>query len=159
SPAIRQAAAPGRRAQRCHRQPRNLGRESGAQRRPRRAPRARPRRPRPPLRRTTRDYRAGVLLRHDPDGDRRAPQSAARDGQDVHSPGDDEAPRCAQAGYGAAAMNHSVAEDKMKDRALLYALGTLTLAEARAFEDHIAGGCEECAVEMTAAEQIAANLS
>jgi anti-sigma factor ChrR (cupin superfamily) len=50
-------------------------------------------------------------------------------------------------------------DDKMSDRALLYALGTLTLTEARAFEEHIAEGCDSCAAQLREAEAIAHALA
>ena len=55
-------------------------------------------------------------------------------------------------------MNHHAA-DPMKDRAALYALGTLTQNEARAFEDHLAGGCDDCAAELRASEQVTRSLA
>jgi quercetin dioxygenase-like cupin family protein len=51
-------------------------------------------------------------------------------------------------------MSDRAAEDVMKDRALPYALGTLTQNEARAFETHLAGGCDDCAAELLASEQL-----
>jgi anti-sigma factor ChrR (cupin superfamily) len=56
-------------------------------------------------------------------------------------------------------MNYCVAEDQMKDRALLYALGTLTQNEARAFEDHLADGCNDCEAELRASEQLTHSLA
>ena len=56
-------------------------------------------------------------------------------------------------------MSYRVAEDLMKERALLYALGTLTQNEARAFEDHLAGGCDECVAELRASEQVTRSLA
>ncbi len=56
-------------------------------------------------------------------------------------------------------MSYRAAEDQMKDRALLYALGTLTQNEARAFEDHLADGCDECEAELRASEQLAHSLA
>lgn len=44
-------------------------------------------------------------------------------------------------------------------RAALYALGTLTRDEARAFEDHIAEGCAECEAELRASEAVAGRLA
>jgi anti-sigma factor ChrR (cupin superfamily) len=51
------------------------------------------------------------------------------------------------------------AADPMRDRAALYALGTLTQNEARAFEDHLASGCERCADELRASEQVTRSLA
>ena len=56
-------------------------------------------------------------------------------------------------------MNHCAAEDQMKDRALLYALGTLTQNEARAFEDHLADGCNDCEAELRTSEQLTHSLA
>ena len=56
-------------------------------------------------------------------------------------------------------MSHCAAEDQMKDRALLYALGTLTQNEARAFEDHLADGCNDCEAELRASEQLTHSLA
>ncbi|MBD0325518.1 MAG: cupin domain-containing protein [Pyrinomonadaceae bacterium] len=39
---------------------------------------------------------------------------------------------------------HSVAEEETEERAALYALGALSQHEARAFEEHLAEGCEAC---------------
>lgn len=40
---------------------------------------------------------------------------------------------------------HSVAEEETNEWAALYALGALNQQEARAFEEHLAEGCEACA--------------
>ena len=56
-------------------------------------------------------------------------------------------------------MKHALAEDEMRLRAALYALGTLTRDEARAFEEHIAEGCAECEAELRASESIAERLA
>jgi anti-sigma factor ChrR (cupin superfamily) len=56
-------------------------------------------------------------------------------------------------------MNFCAAEDQMKDRVLLYALGTLTQNEARAFEDHLADGCSDCQAELRASEQLTHRLA
>ena len=50
------------------------------------------------------------------------------------------------------------AADLMLDRAALYALGTLTQNEARAFEDHLAD-CADCAAELCASEQLTRSLA
>src|ERR1051326_2588101 len=56
-------------------------------------------------------------------------------------------------------MSNRAAEDTMKDHALFYALGTLTQNEARAFEDHLADGCDECAAELQTSEQLTRSLA
>ena len=56
-------------------------------------------------------------------------------------------------------MSTRAAEDTMRERALLYALGTLTQNEARAFEDHLADGCDDCEAELRASEQVARGLA
>jgi anti-sigma factor ChrR (cupin superfamily) len=56
-------------------------------------------------------------------------------------------------------MSYCAAEDQMKDRALLYALGTLTQNEARAFEDHLDDGCNDCEAELRASEQLTHSLA
>jgi len=56
-------------------------------------------------------------------------------------------------------MSRRAAADSMTDRAALYALGTLTQNEARAFEDHLAGGCDECVAELRASEQVTRSLA
>jgi len=56
-------------------------------------------------------------------------------------------------------MSYCAAEDQMKDHALLYALGTLTQNEARAFEDHLADGCRDCEAELRVSEQVTHRLA
>ena len=56
-------------------------------------------------------------------------------------------------------MSYRAAEDQMKDRALLYALATLTQNEARAFEDHLAAGCHDCEAELRSSEHLARGLA
>jgi len=56
-------------------------------------------------------------------------------------------------------MSNGAAEDQMKDNALLYALGTLTQNEARAFEDHLADGCRACETELRASQQLTDSLA
>jgi anti-sigma factor ChrR (cupin superfamily) len=56
-------------------------------------------------------------------------------------------------------MNYCAATDQMKDRALLYALGTLTQNEARAFEDHLDDGCYDCKAELRASERLTGSLA
>src|SRR5262249_7917892 len=41
-------------------------------------------------------------------------------------------------------MEHKLATDEIKEQAALYALGALSQIEARAFENHLADGCEIC---------------
>lgn len=47
-------------------------------------------------------------------------------------------------------MKHAAVTDEVVERTGLYALGALTLTEARAFEDHLAEGCEVCRNELDA---------
>ncbi len=47
-------------------------------------------------------------------------------------------------------MRHSVAPEMMKETAALYALGSLSQNEARAFEEHLAEGCRACQEELDA---------
>ncbi|MFL6275371.1 MAG: cupin domain-containing protein [Blastocatellia bacterium] len=56
-------------------------------------------------------------------------------------------------------MSTCAAAAQMKEHALLYALGTLTQNEARAFEDHLADGCNDCEAELRASEQVASGLA
>jgi anti-sigma factor ChrR (cupin superfamily) len=45
-------------------------------------------------------------------------------------------------------MKHTLLEDEAGELAAGYALGALDRSEARAFEEHLAGGCEACAAEL-----------
>lgn len=45
-------------------------------------------------------------------------------------------------------MKHAALTDEVIERTALYALGALTQIEARAFEDHLADGCEVCQSEL-----------
>ena len=45
-------------------------------------------------------------------------------------------------------MKHAALTDEVVERTALYALGALTQIEARAFEDHLADGCEVCQSEL-----------
>ena len=45
-------------------------------------------------------------------------------------------------------MKHAALTDDIVERTALYALGALTQIEARAFEDHLADGCEVCQSEL-----------
>lgn len=56
-------------------------------------------------------------------------------------------------------MSDCAAADQMKEHALLYALGTLTQNEARVFEDHLAGGCRTCAIELRDSEALTRSLA
>jgi len=45
-------------------------------------------------------------------------------------------------------MRHTLTDEETQGQAALYALGALEGAEARAFEEHLAGGCAACAAEV-----------
>jgi anti-sigma-K factor RskA len=45
-------------------------------------------------------------------------------------------------------MEHKLATEEIKDQAALYALGALSQIEARAFENHMADGCDVCRAEV-----------
>ena len=51
-------------------------------------------------------------------------------------------------------MEHKLATDEIKEQAALYALGALSQFEARAFENHLADGCEVCQAEMAEFEGV-----
>jgi anti-sigma factor ChrR (cupin superfamily) len=51
-------------------------------------------------------------------------------------------------------MRHSVAPDEMIEIAASYSLGALSQQEARAFEDHLAEGCQACRDELASFETI-----
>lgn len=53
---------------------------------------------------------------------------------------------------------HSAAEEEMNERAALYALGALSQHEARAFEEHLAEGCDACATIHRDFEETVATL-
>ena len=53
---------------------------------------------------------------------------------------------------------HRFSEEEMTERASLYALGALSLLEARAFEEHLSEGCERCAAELRGFEEVAVAL-
>lgn len=55
-------------------------------------------------------------------------------------------------------MKHTPDEDAMILKAALYALGTLTQQEARAFEEHVAEGCAACEAKLQAYEGVVAHL-
>jgi anti-sigma factor ChrR (cupin superfamily) len=58
-------------------------------------------------------------------------------------------------------MSHTTTttDEDLAGQAALYALGTLDAAEARAFEQHVAEGCEACAAELRASEETVAQLA
>ncbi len=55
-------------------------------------------------------------------------------------------------------MKHMVG-DETRERASLYALGMLSQHEARAFEEHLAEGCEACEDELRSFEDVAGALA
>ena len=55
-------------------------------------------------------------------------------------------------------MKHTVAEDALRERAALYALGALNQHEARAFEEHIEEGCPVCEAELLPFESVVATI-
>ncbi|HEX8502612.1 MAG TPA: cupin domain-containing protein [Pyrinomonadaceae bacterium] len=55
-------------------------------------------------------------------------------------------------------MSHTTADEEAAGRAALYALGALEGDEARDFEEHVAAGCEACAVELREFEGVVAGL-
>jgi anti-sigma factor ChrR (cupin superfamily) len=56
-------------------------------------------------------------------------------------------------------MNQGAGEHTMLHQAMLYALGTLTQNETRAFEEHRASGCAECETELRATEAVVTRLA
>lgn len=56
-------------------------------------------------------------------------------------------------------MTDRVAEHQMKELAALHALSALSQFEARAFEQHIAEGCEVCGAELESFEQTVSALA
>ena len=48
---------------------------------------------------------------------------------------------------------HRFSQQEMTETASLYALGALSQWEARAFEEHLAEGCRECAAELQSFEE------
>jgi anti-sigma factor ChrR (cupin superfamily) len=56
-------------------------------------------------------------------------------------------------------MRHDAANAEITERAALHALGALTQTEGRAFEEHLAEGCEVCAAELRAFESITGCLT
>ena len=55
-------------------------------------------------------------------------------------------------------MKYDFAEDEIVQQAPLYALGSLSEDEARAFEDHLAQGCDSCRRELHAFKGIVERL-
>lgn len=55
-------------------------------------------------------------------------------------------------------MTHDLTEET-RERAALYALGQLTIEDALAFERHLAEGCEVCLAEVTAFEEVYAQIA
>ncbi|HEX8174317.1 MAG TPA: cupin domain-containing protein [Pyrinomonadaceae bacterium] len=49
---------------------------------------------------------------------------------------------------------HRFSDEEMRERASLYALGSLSQWEARAFEEHLSEGCESCATELESFEAV-----
>lgn len=56
-------------------------------------------------------------------------------------------------------MKHQVAPDEMIEVAASYALGALSQQEARAFENHLAEGCETCREELASFEATLTTLA
>lgn len=54
---------------------------------------------------------------------------------------------------------HRFSDEEMTERASLYALGALSLWEARAFEEHLDEGCERCASELQSFEETTRSLA
>lgn len=54
---------------------------------------------------------------------------------------------------------HRFSDEEMMERASLYALGALSQWEARAFEDHLSEGCEQCAAELESFEAVTESLA
>jgi predicted ChrR family anti-sigma factor len=53
---------------------------------------------------------------------------------------------------------HRFSDEEMTERASLYALGALSVWELRAFEEHLAEGCERCAAELRSFEEVTCAL-
>ena len=56
-------------------------------------------------------------------------------------------------------MNHTVGGDEIREQVSLYALGALNQHEARAFEEHLAEGCEACEDELRSFEEVTSALA
>src|SRR5262249_38050982 len=55
-------------------------------------------------------------------------------------------------------MEHKLATDEIKEQAALYALGALSQIEARAFENHLADGCQVCQAEVSGFDSVVGEL-
>lgn len=55
-------------------------------------------------------------------------------------------------------MKHSVADNQIRERLALYALGALSQQEARVVEHHLAEGCDLCASELQQFESVVKTL-
>jgi anti-sigma factor ChrR (cupin superfamily) len=55
-------------------------------------------------------------------------------------------------------MKDHAADDRMIEMAALYALGALSQSEAKAFEKHLAEGCQTCLSQVAAFEEVAGNI-
>ncbi len=55
-------------------------------------------------------------------------------------------------------MKHGMVEEETQECAALYALGALSQHEARAFDDHLAEGCEACEAELKGFEAVVSTL-
>ena len=56
-------------------------------------------------------------------------------------------------------MKHELSEIELQERAFLSAIGALSAEEQLAFERHLAEGCEPCAAELAAQQEICAQLA
>lgn len=56
-------------------------------------------------------------------------------------------------------MKHELSEIELQERAFLSAIGGLSAEEQLAFERHLAEGCELCAAELAAQQEISASLA
>jgi anti-sigma factor ChrR (cupin superfamily) len=56
-------------------------------------------------------------------------------------------------------MKHELSEIELQERAFLSAIGVLTAEEQLAFERHLAEGCDLCAAELAAQQEICAALA
>lgn len=56
-------------------------------------------------------------------------------------------------------MNHSFPEEEMDERASLYALGALSQHETRAFDEHLAEGCEACEARLSGFQSVVTKLA
>jgi putative transcriptional regulator len=55
-------------------------------------------------------------------------------------------------------MKHSMSQNEILDLTAGYALGALTQREAKAFDDHLADGCESCRAELESFDTVVADL-